>query len=1461
MKRRRKSSLALARCAGSVSVRARRPFLVVSVFLCVLVGVLLVGVVVAGASKGVVGFFGGSGTAGGLFSTPGGVAANDTSGDVYVVDSGNNRVQELSASGAFIRAWGVGVVSTGQDSGGTSTLQRVTINGTSGTFTLSLSGQATSAIAYNAPASTVEAALDALPAVGGVGGSVTVTGEGTGINPYEVTFGGSLRGGAVAQMTVGTSGLGVAVGASLSCVAGPSLNAPTKAFQWLRNGVAIAGATSSSYTTVAGDAGDVVQCQVFAFNADAGSTQVSAAAVLVSPASATEPPVAPAKIEKPAVTAGSLTLGGAGGATLSCAAGTWVGASSFSYQWYRNGVALSGDGADTSVYTVQSADLVSAAVFQCAVTGSDAGGSVALVSANLDEPRPTAPVAPVASATATAPVLATVVTAVVGEPAFEVCNASSSPQDVCKAAVAGSAAGAMSAPQGVAVAQATGDVYVTDQGNRRVDEFTEAGVFVRAFGGEVNKTTKGPVCDAGEECQAGASGGAAGEFGSSIGYPAVNPVTGDVYVADPANRRVQVFEADGVFKQAFGWGVASGAGEFQVCMSTCQAGVASAGEPDLGGFAAGSPSGVAVDAQGDVYVVDGGAPDFRVEKFASVSKGNAPLAEFFAPAQLTGTSSATAPSDIAVEPASGGKVFVAREPSSPAEHLVYELGAGGALLGTYAEGAVLPAPQGLAVGSSAGSLYFSTATGNRVFVLGTTVAPAVTVEAATSPTASEATLHGTVNPNETPPNGLETAWQFEYSTNGVEWTALPAGRVAASTTPVAVTQTVTGLEGGTVYDVRLHASKEFAAGSATSATVQFTTTASAPIISGEAVTKIASTSAVLSAQINPQHLDTTYHFEYDTTPYTTSAMHGTSLPQPDADIGAGVSDVPVSQEPRDLKPGTTYHYRVVATNAVEVTDGPEHVFTTQAAGTAFVLPDGRAWEMVSPPDKNGAALGFLGGEQKGSVIQAAADGGAFTWTASTALGPEPAGNIDINWSQIFSVHGAGGWSSRDIAPPHDVPSGLGVGIGTEYRFFSPDLSLGLVEPLALDGVTSLSPEATELTLYLRNDKGDGYLPLVTSANIPPGKKLDGVGSSGEPTRELFFEGAAPDLSHVVIDGPAGLDSNYPGVGESYEWAGGKLRLISVLPDGEPTSGGLGEVSNLLDDNVRHAISNDGSRVIWNGSGGLYMRDMVRGKIGGTGEIGETILLGDGEFQTASDDDHRVFFTSGSDLDAFETTNGEDEPLKGTLTDLTVDLNVGESAGVEDTLPGASEDGSYVYLVATGVLSETANSEHEKAAPGANNLYVLHDTGAGWTTTFIARLSGEDGHDWAGINVLGGLEGLTSRVSPDGRYFTFMSDRELTGYDNHDANSGAADEEVFLYHASESLGTEPSSLVCASCNPTGARPVGVFDEGPPIPATGVHAELAIDGPQSLVSALAGGEYPGVDVGGNDGSFLPVALSVR
>ena len=161
---------------------------------------------------------------------------------------------------------------------------------------------------------------------------------------------------------------------------------------------------------------------------------------------------------------------------------------------------------------------------------------------------------------------------------------------------------------------------------------------------------------------------------------------------------------------------------------------------------------------------------------------------------------------------------------------------------------------------------------------------------------------------------------------------------------------------------------------------------------------------------------------------------------------------------------------------------------------------------------------------------------------------------------------------------------------------------------------------------------------------------------------------------------------------------------------------------------------------------------------------------------------------------------------GHVTPLTVTLNAGEAPAVRGVVLGASEDGSYVYFVAGGVLSEN-ESANEKAAPGADNLYVAHSERRGaateWKVSFIAGLSNEDSPAWA-PNIYGNhhqLSELTAEVSPDGRYVAFMSEKALTGYDNIDANSGERDEELYLYDA------QSGRLACASCDPSGARPVG------------------------------------------------------
>jgi chitodextrinase len=80
---------------------------------------------------------------------------------------------------------------------------------------------------------------------------------------------------------------------------------------------------------------------------------------------------------------------------------------------------------------------------------------------------------------------------------------------------------------------------------------------------------------------------------------------------------------------------------------------------------------------------------------------------------------------------------------------------------------------------------------------------------------------------------------------------------------------------------------------------------------------------MLEGAINPNSLDTTYHFEFGT-----STAYGESLPVPDADIGEGESAVPVSQEVTGLLPGTAYHYRLVAHNSDGTTSSLDQKFTT-----------------------------------------------------------------------------------------------------------------------------------------------------------------------------------------------------------------------------------------------------------------------------------------------------------------------------------------------------------------------------------------------------------------------------------------------------------------------------------------------------------------------------------------------------
>lgn len=965
----------------------------------------------------------------------------------------------------------------------------------------------------------------------------------------------------------------------------------------------------------------------------------------------------------------------------------------------------------------------------------------------------------------------------------------------------GAGNGQLNEPSGVAVNETTHNVYVVDRGNKRVEEFTSTGAYVGQF-----------VPPGGFDSPSA--------IAIDNSDNPLDPSAGDVYVVDDTGIRethtgkfgrkvIDKFSETGVFEGALTAGV--GGEQFE-------------------GLAA--ITGIAVDPAGTLWVsmvrenaaAGGGAelivvesfsdgqtnvPDTRINDFGTSSAGFAVDSEDrLSAASSNHVQQRTASgerSEFHINQGTGlsaeltnNELYVAEGTQVTAydleQRVVEQFGSGR-----------LTASTGIAVDSSTGTVYVADPVADRIDVFGQIVIPDTSTgeEPTNLQHEGSVTLDGTVNPDGLP----VTSCEFEYGTSSSYGsTSVCESSPGSGSSPVAVHADVSGLTPLTEYHYRLVASNA----NGTSEGIDRTfIAATQPKVDGESVSNVASGSATFDGLVNPGGAETTYRFEYGP-----SSAYGQSL---SGNAGSGFADVEVSVHPQNLQPGTFYHYRLVAESPLGVAVGEDGTFTTQPSAGSSGLPDGRAWEMVSPPNKQGASLESLGGNGQGggNLVQAASDGSALTYDATGPTEEAPPGDRSPENVQIYSRDSVNGWSTNVIATPHDpYHVGLAAGSETEYKLFSTDLSMGLVEP---QGTMLLSEEASERTPYLRHDEtcesdpAGCYQPLVTAGNVAQGVKFGGNPQS--VAGEAEFAGATPDLSHVLLYSKVALTTG--GARGLYEWVSGRLTFIANMEVGP-----LGE--------ARHGISADGSRVIGT-IGGKYgelvMRDIPEettvklDKVEPGGAGGQDWPV----FQAASSDGARVFFEDSAQLTANSTgisnqTASQSEfdlyeynEATGRVSDLSVPLTSGEHADVQGSVIGTSEDGSYVYFVANGVLANGAtpgNCESEEQAtlsPSATcNLYVSHEG----VVRFIATLSQEDSHSF-GIQ----LQQLTARVSPDGRWLAFMSSRELTGYDNIDANSGMPDQEVYLYHATEEAGG--SHPVCVSCDPTGGRPAGVLDVAPSI----------------------------------------------
>jgi len=184
----------------------------------------------------------------------------------------------------------------------------------------------------------------------------------------------------------------------------------------------------------------------------------------------------------------------------------------------------------------------------------------------------------------------------------------------CQIGTSGGGAGQFGSPTGIAI-DSSDNVYVAESGNHRIQKFDSNGNFLLMWGSGVNTGGGDPnICTSAVDCQAGTSGSGDGQFNTPVSVAVSS--SGNVYVADNLNNRIQKFSNTGAFVTKWG--------------------------------AFGAPAGVAVDSSSNVYVTNP-LPNVRIQKFNSDGTAtlaqwgsfgiNADAGEFAGPAGLTVDSS------------------------------------------------------------------------------------------------------------------------------------------------------------------------------------------------------------------------------------------------------------------------------------------------------------------------------------------------------------------------------------------------------------------------------------------------------------------------------------------------------------------------------------------------------------------------------------------------------------------------------------------------------------------------------------------------------------------------------------------------------------------------------------------------------------------------------------------------------
>ena len=358
--------------------------------------------------------------------------------------------------------------------------------------------------------------------------------------------------------------------------------------------------------------------------------------------------------------------------------------------------------------------------------------------------------------------------------------------------------------------------------------------------------------------------------------------------------------------------------------------------------------------------------------------------------------------------------------------------------------------------------------------------PSASTSPATEVGTGSVKLNGWVSPN-----GLATNYFFQYGTSTTYSNSIPvpAGNLGSGTSPMVVWNNLGGLAPSTTYHYRVVAANSL--GTSYGVDQTFTTFPHLPDVTTGPANEVGLATARLNGTINPEGGTTTYEFQYGkTTAYGQSAKGAASL------VG-GTDPVWVSNVLTGLRAGTTYHYRLAATNSVGTVNGADQTFTTLKP-TAGDLDGNRKADLATCNEGE-----YTAALSNGTYLQSSTSWsswacsplavlGDFSGDGRTdLLGPGANNTWAVGTSSVSSFNGAGsqtwltGWGTNAT---WDAAADVNGDKADDFvSCLSGAYSVALSDGLQLNGAGVWSNWACSPLAKLGDFTGDGKADLVGPA--------------------------------------------------------------------------------------------------------------------------------------------------------------------------------------------------------------------------------------------------------------------------------------------------------------------------------------------------------------------------------------------